>query len=47
MTPHASFYSEESVAELQRKAAEQVVAALAGDRPSYAVNADELNSPGV
>lgn len=46
VTPHASFYSEESIAELQRKAAEQVVAALAGDRPPYAVNADELNSPG-
>jgi D-3-phosphoglycerate dehydrogenase len=46
ITPHAAFYSEESVAELQRKAAEQVVAALAGDRPPYAVNADELSSPG-
>jgi len=46
LTPHASFYSEESVAELQRKAAEQIVAALAGDRPPYAVNADELSSPG-
>jgi D-3-phosphoglycerate dehydrogenase / 2-oxoglutarate reductase len=46
VTPHASFYSEESVAELQRKAAEQVVAALSGDRPPYAVNADELTPPG-
>ena len=46
ITPHASFYSEESVAELQRKAAEQVVAALSGDRPPYAVNADELTPPG-
>jgi D-3-phosphoglycerate dehydrogenase len=46
VTPHASFYSEESVAELQRKAAEQVVAALAGERPAYAVNADELSSSG-
>ncbi len=45
-TPHASFYSEESIAELQRKAAEQIVAALAGDRPPYAVNADELSSLG-
>ena len=42
ITPHAAFYSEESLVELQRKAAEQVVAALAGRRPSYAVNADEL-----
>jgi D-3-phosphoglycerate dehydrogenase len=42
ITPHAAFYSEDSVAELQRKAAEQVVIALAGDRPPYAVNAVEL-----
>jgi D-3-phosphoglycerate dehydrogenase len=33
VTPHASFYSEESVAELQRKAAQQVVEALAGRVP--------------
>jgi D-3-phosphoglycerate dehydrogenase len=46
VTPHASFYSEESIVELQRKAAEQVVAALAGERPTYAVNADELSSSG-
>ena len=42
VTPHASFYSEESVAELQRKAAQQVVDALAGRVPPYAVNAAEL-----
>lgn len=42
ITPHAAFYSEEAVAELQRKAAEQVVAALAGEVPAYAVNADAL-----
>ena len=40
MTPHAGFYSEESVRELQRKAVEQVVDALAGRRPTYALNAD-------
>lgn len=40
LTPHAAFYSEESMAELQRKAAEQVVSALAGEVPRYAVNAD-------
>ena len=40
VTPHAAFYSEEAVAELQRKATEQVVAALAGRTPPYAVNAD-------
>jgi D-3-phosphoglycerate dehydrogenase len=42
VTPHAGFYSEESVAELQRKATEQVVDALAGRVPRYAVNADAL-----
>lgn len=42
ITPHAAFYSEEAVAELQRKAAEQVVAALVGEVPAYAVNADAL-----
>ncbi len=42
VTPHAAFYSEESLAELQRKAAEQVVAALRGDVPPYAVNADQV-----
>lgn len=47
VTPHAAFYSEESIAELQRKAAEQVVAALSGRRPPYAVNADELGLPPV
>ena len=30
ITPHTSFYSEESLLELQRKAAEEVVAVLTG-----------------
>ena len=42
LTPHAAFYSEESMAELQRKATEQVIEALAGRVPPYAVNAEEL-----
>jgi D-3-phosphoglycerate dehydrogenase / 2-oxoglutarate reductase len=42
ITPHAAFYSEESRRELQRKAVEQVVEALAGRTPPYAVNADAL-----
>jgi D-3-phosphoglycerate dehydrogenase len=42
LTPHAAFYSEESLRELQRKAAEQVVEALAGRRPPYAVNLEGL-----
>lgn len=46
ITPHAAFYSEESLVELQRKAVEQVIAALAGDVPPYAVNADALSTRG-
>lgn len=42
VTPHAAFYSEESMAEQQRKAAEQVIAALANEVPPYAVNADAV-----
>jgi D-3-phosphoglycerate dehydrogenase len=42
VTPHAAFYSEESLAELRRKTVEQVVAALGGDTPPYAVNAGAL-----
>jgi D-3-phosphoglycerate dehydrogenase len=39
VTPHVAFYSEESVQELQRKAAENVVRVLVGDVPRYPVNA--------
>jgi D-3-phosphoglycerate dehydrogenase / 2-oxoglutarate reductase len=45
VTPHAAFYSEDSVAELQRKATEQVIDALAGRVPRYAVNAYDLGLP--
>ena len=38
VTPHTAFYSEESLIDLQRKAAEQLAAALAGERPAYLVN---------
>lgn len=44
VTPHAAFYSEEATVEQQRKAAEQVVAALAGETPVYAVNAEDLGA---
>jgi D-3-phosphoglycerate dehydrogenase / 2-oxoglutarate reductase len=44
VTPHAAFMSIESVAELRLKAAEQVVTALAGDTPVYAVNADAVEA---
>jgi D-3-phosphoglycerate dehydrogenase len=46
VTPHAAFMSIESVAELRRKAAEQVVIALAGDTPPYAVNAGAVAAGG-
>ena len=46
VTPHAAFYSEESLRELQRKAVEQVIEALAGRMPPYAVNADALRTKG-
>jgi D-3-phosphoglycerate dehydrogenase / 2-oxoglutarate reductase len=46
VTPHAAFMSIESVAELRRKAAEQVVIALAGDTPPYAVNAEAVAAAG-
>jgi len=39
VTPHVAFYSEESVQELQRKAAENVVRVLSGEAPLYPVNA--------
>jgi D-3-phosphoglycerate dehydrogenase len=44
VTPHAAFYSEEAMVEQQRKAAEQVVLALRGETPPYAVNARALAS---
>jgi D-3-phosphoglycerate dehydrogenase len=37
ITPHTSFYSEESLVELQRKAAEEVVAVLSGRAPKNPV----------
>jgi D-3-phosphoglycerate dehydrogenase len=42
ITPHTSFYSEESLLELQRKAAEEVVAVLSGRPPRNAVNPEAL-----
>jgi D-3-phosphoglycerate dehydrogenase len=38
LTPHVAFYSEASLVELQRKAAEQLRSVLAGERPTYLVN---------
>src|SRR5260370_7077974 len=38
VTPHTSFYSEESLVELQTKAAEEVVRVLSGQAPLNPVN---------
>jgi len=42
ITPHTSFYSEESLVELQTKAAQEVVAVLTGQPPRNPVNPDVL-----
>lgn len=43
-TPHTAFYSEESMAELARLAAENVAAVLDGRRPAAIVNPETLSS---
>ncbi len=42
LTPHTSFYSEESLVDLQTKAAEEVVRVLTGQEPHYPVNPEAL-----
>jgi D-3-phosphoglycerate dehydrogenase len=42
ITPHTSFYSEESLVELQTKAAQEVVAVLSGQAPRNPVNPEVL-----
>jgi D-3-phosphoglycerate dehydrogenase len=37
-TPHMAYYSEEALAESQRKAATQVIKVLTGEQPDYQVN---------
>lgn len=44
-TPHVAFYSEESVLELEVKAAQNVAAILSGRRPDAVVNPDVLKLP--
>lgn len=44
-TPHAAFYSEESVANLQRQSAGQVKTLLMGGTPEFIVNPDYRNHP--
>jgi D-3-phosphoglycerate dehydrogenase len=45
VTPHVAFYSEESVLELELRAAENVAAILAGRRPASVVNPEVLELP--
>jgi D-3-phosphoglycerate dehydrogenase len=45
LTPHTSFYSVESLEELQTKAAEEVVRVLSGQPPRNPVNPEALATP--
>jgi len=47
LSPHASWYSDQSVPELKRKTAEIAVAVLRGQRPSSVVNPDVFASPAL
>jgi len=47
VTPHTSFYSEESLVDLQTKAAEEVVRVLSGQAPKNPVNPDALKASGT
>ena len=44
-TPHAAFYSEESVEDMQTTVANQVLARLTGKIPEYIVNPDYTKHP--
>jgi D-3-phosphoglycerate dehydrogenase / 2-oxoglutarate reductase len=44
ITPHTSFYSEESLVDLQTKAAEEVVRVLQGEAPKNPVNPEALKA---
>ena len=44
VTPHTSFYSEESLVDLQTRAAEEVVAVLSGQAPRNPVNPEVLQA---
>jgi D-3-phosphoglycerate dehydrogenase / 2-oxoglutarate reductase len=47
VTPHAAFYSETAIAELQAKAAGNVAAVLRGDVPASVVNPEVLEQPNL
>jgi D-3-phosphoglycerate dehydrogenase len=42
VTPHAAYYSEESILEARITAATQVAKVLTGQKPDYTVNAEAL-----
>ncbi len=44
LTPHTGFYSLESLADLQTKAAQEVVRVLQGERPRNPVNPEVLDT---
>src|SRR4029079_9305420 len=44
ITPHTSFYSEESLLELQRKASEEVVSVLPGQTPPHTATPEAKGS---
>lgn len=45
ITPHAAFYSEASIAELQQKAAQNVALVIQGEQPQHIVNREVLGQP--
>jgi D-3-phosphoglycerate dehydrogenase len=45
VTPHAAWYSEEGRSDLKRRAAEEAVRVLRGERPRHCVNPDALGRP--
>jgi D-3-phosphoglycerate dehydrogenase / 2-oxoglutarate reductase len=47
VTPHTSYYSEESLLDLQHKAAEEVVRVLSGEAPRNPVNPEALKAAPV
>jgi lactate dehydrogenase-like 2-hydroxyacid dehydrogenase len=47
VTPHAAFYSETAIAELQMKAARNVATVLRREIPATVVNPDVLERPNL
>jgi D-3-phosphoglycerate dehydrogenase / 2-oxoglutarate reductase len=47
LTPHAAFYSEDAVAELEAKAASNIAAVLRGEVPATIVNREVLDAPNL